>query len=136
MGPIPEDPDSEAQDIAELRASLAKQLAVAKAPLIVAEEAFRRANGLISEIDRTIRERSASAFLKLGVSPLSPNAWGSTISDIKKYIGQVKSEAVQSLNNPSSKVIRSNNLPGIIFFAILGLAVNIPCHKVGFTEYV
>jgi small-conductance mechanosensitive channel len=129
LGPIPEDPDSEAKDIAELRASLAKQLAVAKAPLIVAEEAFRRANGLISEIDKTIRERSASAFLKLGVSPLSPNTWGSTISDIKKYFGQVRSEVVQSLNNPSSKVIRSNNLPGIIFFAILGLALIFPATK-------
>ena len=129
LGPIPEDPDSEAQDIAELRASLAKQLAVAKAPLIVAEEAFRRANGLISEIDRTIRERSASAFLKLGVSPLTPNVWGSTISDIKKYIGQVKSEAVKSFNNPSSKVLRSNNLPGIIFFAILGLLLIFPATK-------
>ena len=129
LGPIPEDPDSEAQDIAELRASLTKQLAVAKAPLIVAEEAFRRANGLISEIDKTIRERSASAFLKLGVSPLSPNTWGSTISDIKKYFGQVRSEVVQSLNNPSSKVIRSNNLPGIIFFAILGLALTFPATK-------
>ena len=129
LGPIPEDPDSEAKDIAELRASLAKQLAAAKAPLIVAEEAFRRANGLISEIDKTIRERSASAFLKLGVSPLSPNTWGSTISDIKKYFGQVRSEVVQSLNNPSSKVIRSNNLPGIIFFAILGLALIFPATK-------
>ena len=131
LGPIPEDPDSEAKDIAELRASLAKQLAVAKAPLIVAEEAFRRANGLISEIDKTIRERSASAFLKLGVSPLSPNTWGSTISDIKKYFGQVRSEVVQSLNNPSSKVIRSNNLPGIIFFAILGFALTFPATKWG-----
>jgi len=129
LGPIPEDPDSEAKDIAELRASLAKQLAVAKAPLIVAEEAFRRANGLISEIDKTIRERSASTFLKLGVSPLSPNTWGTTISDIKKYFGQVRSEVVQSLNNPSSKVIRSNNLPGIIFFAILGLALIFPATK-------
>ena len=129
LGPIPEDPDSEAKDISELRGSLAKQLAVAKAPLIVAEEAFRRANGLISEIDKTIRERSASAFLKLGVSPLSPNTWGSTISDIKKYFGQVRSEVVQSLNNPSSKVIRSNNLPGIIFFAILGLALTFPATK-------
>ena len=129
LGPIPEDPDSEAKDIAELRVSLAKQLAVAKAPLIVAEEAFRRANGLISEIDKTIRERSASAFLKLGVSPLSPNTWGSTISDIKKYFGQVRSEVVQSLNNPSSKVIRSNNFPGIIFFAILGLALIFPATK-------
>ena len=129
LGPIPEDPDSEAKDIAELRVSLAKQLAVAKAHLIVAEEAFRRANGLISEIDKTIRERSASAFLKLGVSPLSPNTWGSTISDIKKYFGQVRSEVVQSLNNPSSKVIRSNNLPGIIFFAILGLALIFPATK-------
>ena len=129
LGPIPEDPDSEAKDIAELRVSLAKQLAVAKAPLIVAEEAFRRANGLISEIDKAIRERSASTFLKLGVSPLSPNTWGSTISDIKKYFGQVRSEVVQSLNNPSSKVIRSNNLPGIIFFAILGLALIFPATK-------
>jgi small-conductance mechanosensitive channel len=129
LGPIPEDPDSEAKDIAELRASLAKQLAVAKAPLIVAEEAFRRANGLISEIDKTIRERSTSAFLKLGVSPLSPNTWGPTISGIKKYFGQVRSEVVQSLNNPSSKVIRSNNLPGIIFFAILGLALIFPATR-------
>ncbi len=129
LGPIPEDSDSEAKDIAELRVSLAKQLAVAKAPLIVAEEAFRRANGLISEIDKTIRERSASAFLKLGVSPLSPNTWGSTISDIKKYFGQIRSEVVQSLNNPSSKIIRSNNLPGIIFFAILGLALIFPATK-------
>jgi len=129
LGPTPEDPDSEAKDIAELRASLANQLAVAKAPLIVAEEAFRRANGLISEIDKTIRERSASAFLKLGISPLSPNTWGSTISDIKKYFGQVRSEVVQSLNNPSSKVIRSNNLPGIIFFAILGLALIFPATR-------
>jgi len=67
--------------------------------------------------------------LKLGVSPLSPNTWGSTISDIKKYFGQVRSEVVQSLNNPSSKVIRSNNLPGIIFFAILGLALIFPATK-------
>ena len=129
LGPIPEDPDSESKDIAVLRASLAKQLAVAKAPLIVAEEAFRRANGLISEIDKTIRERSASVFLKLGVSPLSPNTWGSTISQIKKYFGQVKSEAVESFNNPSSNVIRSNNLPGIIFFAVLGLVLLFPATK-------
>ena len=129
LGPIPEDPDSESKDIAVLRASLAKQLAVAKAPLIVAEEAFRRANGLISEIDKTIRERSASVFLILGVSPLSPNTWGFTISQIKKYFGQVKSEAVESFNNPSSNVIRSNNLPGIIFFAVLGLVLLFPATK-------
>ena len=129
LGPIPEDSETEAKDISELRLSLSKQLAVARAPLIVAEEAFRRANGLISEIDKTIRERSASVFLKLGVSPLSPNTWGPMVSDIKKYFGQVNSEVAQSLNNPSSKVIRSNNLPGIIFFAILGLALIFPATK-------
>jgi len=129
LGPIPEDSETEAKDISELRLSLSKQLAVARAPLIVAEEAFRRANGLISEIDKTIRERSASVFLKLGVSPLSPNTWGPMVSDIKKYFGQVSSEVAQSLNNPSSKVIRSNNLPGIIFFAIMGLALIFPATK-------
>mgnify|MGYP002700165113 FL=1 len=129
LGPIPEDSETEANDISELRLSLSKQLAVARAPLIVAEEAFRRANGLISEIDKTIRERSASVFLKLGVSPLSPNTWGPMVSDIKKYFGQVSSEVSQSLNNPSSNVIRSNNLPGIIFFAILGLALIFPATK-------
>ncbi|MDB4245336.1 DUF3772 domain-containing protein [Amylibacter sp.] len=129
LGPIPEDSETEAKDISELRLSLSKQLAVARAPLIVAEEAFRRANGLISEIDKTIRERSASIFLKLGVSPLSPNTWGPMVSDIKKYFGQVSSEVAQSLNNPSSKVIRSNNLPGIIFFAIMGLALIFPATK-------
>ena len=129
LGPIPEDSETEAKDISELRLSLSKQLAVARAPLIVAEEAFRRANGLISEIDKTIIERSASVFLKLGVSPLSPNTWGPMVYDIKKYFGQVSLEVAKSLNNQSSKVIRSNNLPGIIFFAILGLALIFPATK-------
>ena len=38
-------------------------------PLIVAQEAFQRADGLISEIDKTIRKRTTSVLLELGEQP-------------------------------------------------------------------
>ena len=129
LGPTPDDPSTEANDVAELRLSLSKQLAVARAPLIVAQEAFRRADGLISEIDKTIRERSASALLQLGVSPLNPTIWAPAFSSLKNYIRQIRTEFDTSLDSSSSKVIRSNNLPGIIFFIISGLFLLFPATK-------
>ncbi len=74
LGPVPED-GGEAEDIAQRRAELEKQLAEARAPVVAAEEAFTRADGLIREIDQTIRERKAELLLSRGPPPVNPVNW-------------------------------------------------------------
>jgi len=131
LGPVPSDATTEAQDVAALRLALNKQLAEARAPLIVAQEAFQRADGLISEIDKTIRKRTTSVLLELGESPLNPATWRPTAIAVKNYFKQLKNEMAVSFTSSSSKTIRSNNLPGIIVLIVMGLFLLFPA-----TQYV
>ena len=62
-------------EIAARRDELNAQLADLRAPVIAAEEAFERADGLIGEIDRLVRERQTERLLERGPSPLAPNNW-------------------------------------------------------------
>lgn len=129
LGPVPSDATTEAQDVAALRLALNEKLAEARAPLIVAQEAFQRADGLISEIDKTIRARTTSVLLELGESPLNPATWGPTALGIKTYFKQLKNEISASFSNSSSKALRSNNLPGILALMVLGLFLLFPVTK-------
>lgn len=86
LGPKPEEGAEEPADIAELRQSLNSQLADLRVPQVVAEESHNRANGLIGEIDRIIRDRQAKELLLRGPSPLNPAHWPVALRDVNEAV--------------------------------------------------
>ncbi len=100
LGPKPEEGASEPEDIANLRAHLESQLDSLRVPRIISEEAYSRANGLISEIDQIIRERQKKELLERGPSPLNPAHWGPAWADV--------TEAARSLVNETFENVRSD----------------------------
>lgn len=100
LGAKPADGETEPEDIAKLRTHLEEQLNSLRVPRIISEEAFSRANGLISEIDRIIRDRQKKEMLERGPSPFNPVYWGPAWIDVR--------EAAQSLINETVTNMRSD----------------------------
>ena len=84
LGPVPSDGDAEAADIAQRRKDLTAQLETAQSPSRTAEEAYTRANGLISEIDTVLLERRTDALMELGPSPLNPTLWPTALKSVSQ----------------------------------------------------
>ncbi len=99
LGPAPEGDATEPEEIAKLRAHLEDQLTSLQVPQIISEEAFSRANGLISEIDRLLRERQTRELLERGVSPLNPVYWGPAWVDIVESLRRLIHESSLNLNS-------------------------------------
>ena len=89
LGPVPEE-GGEPRDIADRRSELERQLKEALSPGQVADEAFRRADGLIRQIDKIIRERQARRLLELGPSPINPLLWAEALSEFATILSRVR----------------------------------------------
>ena len=115
LGPAPTDGTSEAADVADRRAELAKQLDAALAPVRGAEEAYTRADGLIGEIDGVLQSRQTDALMELGPTPLNPVIWPKALADLSStalitwttIVANFHSEAVQ-------KTLKANAATGLM----------------------
>ena len=120
LGPAPAEGETEADDIAARRAELNERLAELQAPIQAAQEAFTRADGLIGEIDRIIRERQTRRLLELGPSPLNPVLWPQALDEGMNALYEIWAER-RVFNDPQLLEQARANLPLVIL--LLALAV-------------
>ena len=123
LGPPPVEGATEADEISARRQELAGQLVKAQAPGIAAEEAYRRADGLIDEIDRTLRERQADQLLQLWPSPLNPGNWPEAAIGFADTVQRLWDETSEAWNDPKARGELFDNLPLIIVLVIVAVAL-------------
>ncbi|MFO1203015.1 MAG: DUF3772 domain-containing protein [Tabrizicola sp.] len=123
LGPAPADGATEADEISARRSELAGQLVKLQAPGIAAEEAYRRADGLIDEIDRTLRERQADQLLQLWPSPLNPGNWPEAAIGFADTVQRLWDETAEAWDDPKARAELFNNLPLIIVLVIVAVGL-------------
>jgi len=123
LGPAPAEGTEEAPEIAKLRADLNAQIAKANAPVLAAQEAFKRTDGIIGSIDRIVRQRFSAELMSRSPSPLLPGTWRTAIADIgasvRAYIASFERDAAA----PSERDARLRRVPLRLGLVIAGLAV-------------
>ncbi|MGY6549809.1 MAG: DUF3772 domain-containing protein [Roseinatronobacter sp.] len=124
LGPPPEDGATEAEEVASRRAELSEQLSQLQAPGIAAQEAFRRADGLIRQIDTIQRERQAEAILALWPSPINPVNWVAAVDAIWGTSFTFGTQVIGATEDPASLLEFRSNLPvSILLVLISGLVL-------------
>ncbi|WP_372604450.1 DUF3772 domain-containing protein [Actibacterium sp.] len=119
LGPLPVEGEVEPAEIAARRVELNDQLAKLQAPVLKAEEAYRRADGLIREIDTLIRARQADALLQLGPSPLNPVHWAEGLSALSGTVSVVMRETSESWSRATDRAVLQQNLPKVLFYLVV-----------------
>lgn len=123
LGPAPPEGETEAPEIAQRRQQLAERLVQLQAPGLAAEEAFRRADGLIGEVDRTLRERQANQLLQLWPSPVNPANWPEALVALGDVTVRLWTETTTRWTRGDGRRALFDNLPLIVLLTALGLAL-------------
>ena len=110
LGEPPAEPAVEDPLVAARRATLQAELARLRAPLLLAQEAYAGANGLISEIDSLLRTRRAGALTARGVSPLNPLHWPEVAADLGNLSVSLGKEMRVTFTSASAE--RAQGAPG------------------------
>ena len=123
LGPVPDEASgvTEPAEIAERRAELGRELAAAQLPRVSALEAFNRADGLIREIDVTLRERQRQRLLERGPSPLRPASLASAATAVTGIVTTIRDEIGTSRLDPATREAARNAAP--VFLALFGLGL-------------
>jgi small-conductance mechanosensitive channel len=120
LGPEPTD-GSEEPEITARRAELQAQLTRLQAPVLAAEEAHTRAAGLITEIDRIIRDRQAEALVSLSPSPLNPAYWPSSVEELVWAVRMLWTEVRSNWDNDIRQLEFRKTAPVSLGMAVIGL---------------
>ena len=123
LGAEPEEGETEPVEIASRRIELAEQLERLSTPRRAAEEAFSRANGIISEIDTILRRRQAEQLLNAGPRPINPAHWPGAFQDLSDSLRLIHVGVVSAFANPSKVQIARDNLPLVLLLVVLALVL-------------
>ena len=114
-------PESGKDPLEDRRVALDKQLAKLNEPIVRAQEAFNRADGMISEIDNLISQRQATEFLQLGPSILNPLLWGSSLGDVFKSFATLSKETSGVLSSTYFQDQFSDRLISVLLISIFSI---------------
>ncbi len=123
LGAAPGEGETEAEEISKRRQELASQLIKLQAPGIAADEAYRRADGLIREIDRTLRDRQAQELLQLWPSPINPTNWPEAAIGLSDTVIRLWDEAATVWTDKDARAEFLDNLPLILVLLVVALAL-------------
>lgn len=140
LGPPPnsETGETEPEEMTNLRAELDSQLDQLRVPVVIAQKAYGRANGLINEIDRIIRDRRTEKLLERGPSPLNAAYWDNALRDLKKSVENLWNETVSRLRLQFEGGAVFARLPLALLLEVVGLALLIRGRRWGgqITDYL
>jgi small-conductance mechanosensitive channel len=123
LGPAPAEGQTEAEEIAKRRSELTDQLVRLQAPGIAADEAYQRADGLIREIDRLLRDRQADQLLQLWPMPINPANWPAGFRALTTTTVSIYNETRLHWRSAEARGELGDNLPVVL--ALLALAAGI-----------
>jgi len=125
LGPAPAEGGSEAAEIASRRSALNEQLLTQQAPGLAAEEAYRRAAGLIAEIDRVLRERQADQLLKLWPAPINPANWAEALIGLTDTSVLIWDETAEKWHNPKARANFGDSIPFILLLLAMAIGLTV-----------
>lgn len=121
LGPAPTEGQSEAEEVAARRSELKATLSALQVPIVRASEAYIEADGLIREIDVSLRDRQAEQVLTRLRSPINLFAWSELLLEARELFGALPREVATSLGTPNRRRELLSNLPGSSVLAVVGL---------------
>ena len=123
LGPAPAEGETEAEEIAARRRELTEQLVRIQAPVLAAEEAYSRADGLIREIDRSLRERQADELMRLWPMPVNPANWPEAARSLGETATNLWREVARNWANARVRATLADKLPLILGLVLFGVAL-------------
>lgn len=123
LGEAPAGGGEEAPEIAGRRSELAEQLSRAQAPGIAAEEAFRRADGLIRETDNILNQRQASELIERGPAPANPANWTTAAGVFGKWVSDAWTEAGRSWSNSARRQAITDAAPVLLLELVIAIVL-------------
>ncbi|HEX9859162.1 MAG TPA: DUF3772 domain-containing protein, partial [Paracoccaceae bacterium] len=123
LGPLPAEGQTETTEIAARRKALTDQLVRLQAPGIAADEAYSRADGLIREIDRLLRERQADELLRLWPAPINPANWGAAVSGVSAATAPLWNELRSAWTRADARREFGDNLPLILALLLFSVGL-------------
>lgn len=123
LGAAPADGETEPETIANRRVALANALREAQAPGLRANEAFNRANGLISEVDAILVERQTQELLELDATPLNPVNWAVALTALVDLTTQQQAQFLERVRDPEVRARIISSAPVILGLFLIGIAL-------------